>query len=142
MDFTITFEEASGPADVKFLDDGISEHTKELFGEEQKGSLAFFARDADQQVVGGVLGYWSGFGWLYIDALWVHRRRRGAGIGKQLMRSIEKKAVELGCGNAYLNTMSYQAPEFYKRLGYQKFAELEDFPPGHSREFFRKRLTD
>ncbi len=33
-----------------------------------------------------------------------------------------------------------QAPGFYERLGYTIFGTLEDYPPGHSRFFFRKTV--
>jgi hypothetical protein len=36
--------------------------------------------------------------------------------------------------------MSFQAPDFYRKLGYEEFGRLDDFPPGHSRLFFRKNL--
>jgi N-acetylglutamate synthase-like GNAT family acetyltransferase len=140
MEYRIELKEGFGPEEFKLLDDGINEHTRELFGEVSRGSLAFFARGEDEKVIGGVAGYWSEFGWLYVDALWVSPVHRGAGLGIRLMQQIEEKAVELGCKHAYLNTMSFQAPEFYKRLGYIQVAELEDFPPGHSRLFFRKEL--
>jgi hypothetical protein len=36
--------------------------------------------------------------------------------------------------------MSFQAPEFYKKLGYHIFGKLENFPAEHSMIFLRKRL--
>jgi hypothetical protein len=41
----------------------------------------------------------------------------------------------------YLDTLSVQAPEFYQKLGFTRFAELEDFPDEVSKIFFRKRLV-
>jgi hypothetical protein len=38
------------------------------------------------------------------------------------------------------NTYDFQALLFYERLGYEQFAALEDYPPGHSRHFLKKRL--
>jgi predicted N-acetyltransferase YhbS len=141
MGYRIVLKEGFGPEEFRILDEGISEHTQELFGEIRKGSIAFFAHDEGQNVIGGVAGYWSEFGWLYVDALWVEKSHRGAGLGLQLMQQIEVKAVELGCKHSYLNTMSFQAPEFYKRLGYVQIAQLDDFPPGHSRLFLTKELA-
>jgi hypothetical protein len=42
--------------------------------------------------------------------------------------------------HAYLDTFSFQAPDFYKKLGYEVFGELQDFPHGHQRYFMKKRL--
>jgi len=70
----------------------------------------------------------------------VSDRVRGSSYGTRLMEHIEREAIARGCTDAYLDTFSFQAPEFYKRLGYEVFGELEDFPVGHSRIFLRKRL--
>ena len=37
-------------------------------------------------------------------------------------------------------THSFQAPDFYKKQGYQEFGRLADFPPGHSLIWFSKTL--
>jgi hypothetical protein len=50
------------------------------------------------------------------------------------------EARKRGAKNVYLDTFSFQAPDFYQRHGYQVFGELADFPPGHRRCFFAKQL--
>ena len=45
----------------------------------------------------------------------------------------------LGLG-IWLDTFDFQAPEFYKKLGFSQFGEIVDYPPGHSRHYFQKRL--
>jgi len=52
----------------------------------------------------------------------------------------EDEARHRGAKNAYLDTFSFQAPDFYKKHGYRVFGELQDFPPGHQRHFLTKRL--
>jgi hypothetical protein len=74
----------------------------------------------------------------YIDLLWLRTNRRG--YGHRLMTLAEEEARERGAKNAYLDTFSFQAPDFYRRLGYEVFGELPDFPHGHQRYFFRKQL--
>ena len=56
------------------------------------------------------------------------------------MARIEEEARQLGANSAYLDTFSFQAPEFYEELGYQSFGELGDFPDGKKRFFMRKAL--
>ena len=65
---------------------------------------------------------------------------RNQGYATLLMQSIENEAKEKGCKNSYLNTISFQAPEFYKKLGYKKFAELENFHQEYNKLFFRKKI--
>jgi hypothetical protein len=58
----------------------------------------------------------------------------------QLLTLAEDEARQRGAKNVYLDTFSFQAPDFYKQHGYQVFGELEDFPPGHERYFLTKKL--
>jgi GNAT superfamily N-acetyltransferase len=61
--------------------------------------------------------------------------------GRQLLAAAERYAVERGCTRAWLTTFSFQAPEFYPKLGYETFAVLEDHPLGHRHHFLQKRLA-
>ncbi len=142
MDYEITFEADAAEEEVAILSEGIMEYNRSKVGGTPKAPLTFFLRDAEGRVVGGVYGNYSGSsGWLYVSVLWVSEGARGRGHGSRLLQSIEREAMRRGCTDAYLDTFSFQAPEFYKRLGYVVFGELEDFPKGHSRIFLRKRLT-
>ncbi len=81
--------------------------------------------------------YWD---WFYLDLLWVKEELRGQGYGHRLLMLAENRARERGAKNAYLDTFSFQAPDFYSQHGYQVFGELADFPRGHQRYFLRKQL--
>jgi N-acetylglutamate synthase-like GNAT family acetyltransferase len=52
----------------------------------------------------------------------------------------EDEARQRGAKNVYLDTFSFQSPNFYKQHGYQVFGELPDFPPGYQRHFLTKQL--
>ena len=118
---------------------GISQYNKEQAGDDQGQNLCFVLRAPDEEVVGGVIGatYWA---WLYVDLMWVKEELRGRGYGQQLLMLAEEEARKRGAKNAYLDTFSFQAPEFYKKRGYQVFGELKDFPQGHQRYFLTKEL--
>jgi GNAT superfamily N-acetyltransferase len=139
MGVRIVFEQSPTLADITILEIGIADHTLSKVGAWGHEGLAFFLRDDTNSIVGGIYGN-TGFGWFYISDLWVAEHLRGRGYGIQLMQRAENEALRRGCKNVYLNTFSFQAPGFYLKLGYEVFAELEDFPAGHSRFFLRKRL--
>ncbi|WP_047044953.1 GNAT family N-acetyltransferase [Vibrio mexicanus] len=80
--------------------------------------------------------------WLYIDELWVDESCRGTGMGKQLMAKAEEYAVDKDLSGLWLWTQSWQAPDFYKSLGFEEFTRLDNFPVGHSRIGLRKTFTD
>ena len=80
---------------------------------------------------------WNG---MHIQTLWIDESIRNQGWGTKLMEIAEKEAVKRGCNLAYTDTYSWQAPEFYKKLGYTLYAKLEDFPKGCSLSYFKKIL--
>jgi hypothetical protein len=53
---------------------------------------------------------------------------RGRGFGKELRKRAETYAVERGCTDAFLDTFSFQARPFYKKLAYRVFGTLENHP--------------
>ena len=56
------------------------------------------------------------------------------------MGRAEQIAEERACEVVFLNTMTFQAPGFYSKLGYKVFGELTDAPRGYGRLWFCKRL--
>ena len=89
--------------------------------------------------MGGLTGYIWG-GWLHLNFVWVMEALRRQGYGSQLMDAAEAFAAERGAFAATLETHSFQAPEFYAKRGYAIFGQLDDYPPGHTKLFLRKRL--
>jgi GNAT superfamily N-acetyltransferase len=132
-------EDAPTDADVEVLPNGLEAFNESRWpGHQPWRPLAVFVRDSDRIVAG--LGGETYSGWLFIRYLWVRDALRGKGIGRELMGGAEGRAVERGCHSAWVDTFSFQAPGFYRKLGYEVFGEL-DYPPEHKRFFLRKRLT-
>lgn len=141
MSFEIDFQENPSHADLQALKTAYDYFTQAQIGIEDRQEIAFFIRDENGTVVGGVKGSYGNYGWLWIDLLWVSDELRGQGYGSKLMSQIENEAKQNGCTNAYLNSFSFQAPEFYKKIGYTVFAELENFPEQHKVCCLRKKLS-
>ena len=68
------------------------------------------------------------------------RRRAASGTVSRLMDAAEDYAIRRGCFAATLETHSFEALGFYQKRGYEVFGVLEDYPPGHTKYFLRKRL--
>ena len=79
-------------------------------------------------------------GWLHVIGLWVDEPLRGRGLGIQLIHAAEGEARAAGAHGAFLETHWFQAPAFYRKLGYETIAEIEDYPPGGSQLVMRKSL--
>ena len=56
--------------------------------------------------------------------------------------SVRALVARRGCLLAELRTFDYQAPGFYRRVGYEEYHVVEGWPRGHRRHFFRKRLGE
>ena len=104
-------------------------------------TLAIFVRGPDGALQGGIYG-WTWAGWLEINQLWVREQERGHGLGSRLLAAAEAEGRARGAHTSLLDTHTFQAPAFYRRHGYEVYATVEGYPPGHSKLFFRKRLLD
>lgn len=110
-----------------------------VLGAERSRSLAALARDRNGDLAGGVSGR-TLYGWFLIQVVWVREDLRGSGVGASLMQAAETEAIRRGCTGAQVDTVSFQAPDFYRKLGYREIGTIEDFPPGYRRHYFEKRL--
>ena len=90
-------------------------------------------------MVGGLYGKIS-YGWMFIELLSVPESMRTQGMGSRLMLAAEELAREKGCAGIWLDTFSFQAPGFYRKLGFSEFGHIAEYPPGHTRHFFQKHL--
>jgi len=100
--------------------------------------LTITAREG-KDIVGGLAGL-TARGWLYVDLLWVSDDRRSKGLGTALMKKAEAEARRRGAHGAWLNTLSFQAPAFYRKLGYKEFGKLDGYAAGHSLHWMMKTL--
>lgn len=118
---------------------GLEAASLELAGPFDPEPLAVLLRDGDGRLAGGLLGrtFW---GWLVVETLWVAPGRRGTGLGRRLMAAAEAEARRRGCDHARVDTYSFQAPGFYEKCGYVRAGTLDDFPTGHQRHFYARRL--
>ncbi|HFK2761790.1 TPA: GNAT family N-acetyltransferase [Enterococcus faecalis] len=80
--------------------------------------------------------YW---GIMHINYLWVDESLRGKKIGKELLSFAEKLAIDKNCMIIYLETFSFQAPEFYKKNGFEEFGKLNNIPDENSTLYFMKK---
>ena len=117
----------------------LKQFNNETVGEDGHAPLNIVEYDPNGNIVGGILGgtYW---GWMYVDILWVEERHRHKGIGSKILREAEKEAIRRGCHHVHLDTMSWQAPGFYKNHGYEVIGILPDIPSGNQKYLLTKAL--
>jgi GNAT superfamily N-acetyltransferase len=118
---------------------GIREYNTQQAGDGHSLLLCFVLYAPDGSIVGGIIGetHWN---WLFINLMWIQEELRDRGYGRELLAAAEEEGSKRGATNAYLDTFSFQAPDFYKKHGYQVFGVLDDFPQGHKRYYLTKKL--
>ena len=126
--------------EIKYIREALNQFNKEIVGDDGHTPLNIVEYDEDGNIIGGILGgtYW---GWMYVDILWVREDHRKKGIGSRLLAEAEKEAVRRGCHHVHLDTMSWQAPDFYKKHGYTVIGVLPDIPDGNQKFLLMKKLA-
>src|SRR5262249_17478957 len=89
---------------------------------------------------GGVFG-WTWGATCYIRYLFVPAGMRRRGHGSRLMATVEAEAALRGCHQIVLETHDFQAPEFYRKLGFAITGRVPDYPCGHQYLPLVKRLA-
>jgi ribosomal protein S18 acetylase RimI-like enzyme len=126
--------------DVKLLDERLYEFNAAASDVHDGRSLAVFVREADGSIAAGLHGWtWGGTG--FVQTIWVREDLRRRGVGKRMLAAAEAEALRRGCHQMHLDTHSYQAPGFYRRLGYEVIGELPGWPGNDTRIFLRKQLA-
>jgi ribosomal protein S18 acetylase RimI-like enzyme len=140
-EFDVRVDEKPRDADMAKIVAGLRAFNARQRGAKRWSSARKFAVyvERDGEIVGGLVGI-THLDWLYVDYLWIDDAARGRGFGRRLMDTAERVAARHGCLGAWLDTMSFQAPGFYRRLGYRKFGELADLTGGATRYWLWKRL--
>jgi GNAT superfamily N-acetyltransferase len=82
------------------------------------------------------------FGQIHIKNLIVLSKERGKGIGKLLVNRVEEIALERNCNFLYVESFSYQAPEFYLKCGFHLDFVRHGFNQDISYYYLSKMVKD
>ena len=139
-DLTVDVEESGTGGVAEALVAGVRLFNAARVGPADSRPLCVVARDAGGTLRGGVSGR-TVYDHFLIEVVWVDDACRGRGLGQRLMEAAEARAKARGCVAAQVDTLSFQAPGFYAKLGFAVVGTIEDFPSGHSRYFLLKRYA-
>jgi GNAT superfamily N-acetyltransferase len=137
--FQIESADEIDAAAASAIERGLDAFNEAQVGPDNCRTAWVVARDRTGRLIGGLKGI-SIWNWFLIDWVWVEDGSRGQGIGSALVGAAEDLARQRRCQSLYLNTFSFQAPEFYRKMGYVEFGRLENFPEGHTRFWLKKGL--
>jgi Predicted acetyltransferase len=113
------------------------------FSDELKGryeELSLHLVNNAGQIFGGIVGEFC-WNWLEIQYLFVETEYRKSGYGKALMREAEKMARKKKCDFIKLDTLSFQALEFYLKEDFQIYGTIEN-AGGHTHYYLKKDIIE
>jgi len=128
------------PDEIDHLEEELYRFNAERTGHRDAQGLGFFVRRGDR-LVGAIAGYtWGGV--CELRQVWVREGARRQGLGRELLETAISEARRRGCAHVILATHDFQAPDFYKRFGFDLVAEVPDKPVGHTEFIFRRKLAN
>ena len=136
---TITIRTGDAPQIEAVLAERIYEYNAAATGRDDGEAFTAIRESSSGEIEAGISGHtWCGC--CYISYLWVAEALRGRGIGSELLQAVEHHARTRDCRVMFVATHSFQAPEFYLRMGFERVAAIPDHPVGHASYFLAKRL--
>lgn len=139
MTYTITYSKGQQHHLTELLNKGIADYAMEKKGLAPIETFAFSLENENQKLAGGCSGVMY-YGCLYVDMLWVTEKLRHIGYGIQLMNAAENLGKDKGCLFATVNTMDWEALNFYKKIGYYVEFERHGYLKNSIFYFLRKDL--
>lgn len=127
----------------------LKEHIYKLFAQHSISATGFNGLDQepvafeihkDGKVIGCVVVqmFW---GQLHIKYLLVDEKYRDRGLARKLMEHAFAYGKRHGCNFVFVETMSFQAPEFYKKLGFRVELKRNGYAGGTSFYYLCKNLN-
>ena len=98
-----------------------------------------FVEEEDGKILGAITGR-AYYDEVHVVDLIVDRSCRRSGLGSRLVATVEEAYKNKGYAKITLTTFGFQAPEFYKKLGYQIEFVRESKDPKLSKYFLSKAL--
>ncbi|MGA9638717.1 GNAT family N-acetyltransferase [Flavobacterium sp.] len=124
---------------VDLLVDFNRKKTNNIHLEYSNKPLEIILRTLENEIIGGIYGK-SIWNTMEIKTFIIKEEYRNKGFGNRLMEEVENEARKRKCDYISLDTFSFQAPEFYKKLGFQQVGVETDFPKSYNKYYFRKQI--
>jgi len=122
-----------------FVHDEFTDYARQNDVELNFEEFCFAAKDDGGKILGAITGR-AYYNEVHIGDLIVDRKCRKGGIGSRLVKSVEETFRGRGFKALTLTTFGFQAPEFYKKLGFEIEFVREDKDPKLVKYFLSKRL--
>lgn len=137
-----SFSNTPTEQEVKFIQQRLEEHNRAQTNgayDEPGIEINLALRDLLGNVVGGINAS-TMLRVMHLEALWVAEEYRKLGYGRDLVLATERIGFEKGCITAQTWSLSFQAPGFYQKIGYEVLGVYDGYPDGITETVLTKRL--
>jgi ribosomal protein S18 acetylase RimI-like enzyme len=136
----ITAEHDLSSTELSLLEDRLNGYNRCITGRDDDQALTFVVRDDTGNTIGVAAGYsWASTSELKL--MWVDEAHRGRGHAKQLLSAFVAEAASRGVRKIWVASHDFQAPALYEKAGFERVAELADWPEGHSNIILCKTIA-
>jgi len=139
MELHITNE--ASDASKQYVRNKLIEFNLKHFPDHLKGryqEVGLYLKNTDGHVLGGLVGEicWN---WLEVHLLYVDEQLRRSGYGKKLLFEAENMAKAEQCDFIKLDTLNFQALDFYKKQGFEVYGTIHN-AGGHTHYYLKKDI--
>ena len=136
----IQTEDVLNKSDFETVRQNLILFNENKVGQENYEQIFLTAKTAHNNLVGGLIAsiFWDT---LHIEIIWTDNNYRNKGIASRLLTEVEKISFSKGCYLALLDTFDFQAPDFYLKRGYLQVGQIDDYPKGHTKYYYSKKLV-
>ncbi|MEJ2620013.1 MAG: GNAT family N-acetyltransferase [Candidatus Thiodiazotropha sp.] len=124
--------------DTKPIEEGVMQYGLLQVGGEIPRRWAFHMKD-ENAIIGGATGK-DHFSQFYLDNIWVKEEYRSKGIGERIHKDVVACAERCGCNRILLSTLNKRASQFYRKLGYEELAVIDEYVIGFSLLYMAKNI--
>ena len=123
-----------------FINEEFSSYAEQNNIDLNFNKFCFIAESDSGEILGAITGR-AYYNEVHIGDLIIHKAHRKCGLGSKLVSAVEKAFQNAGYDKITLTTFGFQAPEFYKKLGYIVEFIREDKNPNLCKYFLSKQIT-
>jgi len=128
------------PVELNAIEERLNSYNRRLTGHQDDRALACTLRNDAGRAIGIAAGYsWAGIAELKL--MWIDEAHRGSGHGRTLLDAFVAEAADRGVRRVWVSTHDFQAPGLYEKAGFERLAELNGWPEGHSNIILCKTIA-